>query len=148
MGDLGSVPGLQRPPGEGKGCRLQYSGLENSMDCVVHGVTKSQTRLSDFQFQVALVVKNWPADAGDTRDTLVQSLGQQDPLEENGNPLQYSCLENPHGQRSLGGYSPPGHKELDTKSWTQLQQPSMHARLLNQIMWEIFLTWPSGHVIN
>ena len=31
-----------------------------------------------------------------------------------GNPLQYSCLENPHGQRSLLGYSPWGHKELDT----------------------------------
>ena len=33
-----------------KGCPLQYSGLENSMDCVVHGVTKSRTRLSDFYF--------------------------------------------------------------------------------------------------
>ena len=31
-----------------------------------------------------------------------------------GNPLQYSCLENPHGQRSLAGYSPQGHKESDT----------------------------------
>ena len=31
-----------------------------------------------------------------------------------GNPLQYSCLENPHGQRSLAGYSPRGHKESDT----------------------------------
>ena len=39
------------PPGEGKGCPLQYSGLENSMDCIVHGVTKSQTRLSGFHFQ-------------------------------------------------------------------------------------------------
>ena len=88
------------------------------MDCVVHGVAKSQTRLSDFQFQVAQVVKNWPADAGDTRDTLVQSLGREDPLEENGNPLQYSCLENTHGQRSLAGYSPQGHKELDTTAAT------------------------------
>ena len=33
--------------------------------------------------------------------------------EGNGNPLQYSCLENPHGQRSLAGYSAWGHKELD-----------------------------------
>ena len=47
-GDLGSIPGLGRPPGKGKGYPLQYSGLENSMDCIVHGVTKSQTRLSDF----------------------------------------------------------------------------------------------------
>ena len=42
-GDLGSVPGLGRPPGEGKVYSLQYSGLENSMDCIVHGVAKSQT---------------------------------------------------------------------------------------------------------
>ena len=35
------------------------------------------------------------------------------PGEGNGNPLQYSCLENPHGQRSLEGYSPRGHKESD-----------------------------------
>ena len=50
VGDLGSIPGLGRSPGEGKGYPLQYSGLENFMDCVVHGVTKSQTRLSDFHF--------------------------------------------------------------------------------------------------
>ena len=48
VGDLGLIPGLGRFPGEGKGYPLQYSGLENPMDCVVHGVTKSQTRLSDF----------------------------------------------------------------------------------------------------
>ena len=47
-GDLGSVPGLGRAPGEGKGYPLQYSGLENSMDCIVYRVTKSWTRLSDF----------------------------------------------------------------------------------------------------
>ena len=39
-GDLASIPGLGRSPGEGKGYRLQYSGLENSMDCIVHGVFK------------------------------------------------------------------------------------------------------------
>ena len=50
VGDLGSIPGLGRSPGEGKGYSFQYSGLENSMDCIVHGVTQSQTRLSDFHF--------------------------------------------------------------------------------------------------
>ena len=50
-GDLGSVPGLGRSPGEGKGYPLQYSGLENSRDYIVHGVTKSRTRLSNFHFQ-------------------------------------------------------------------------------------------------
>ena len=43
-GDLGSIPGLGRSPEEGKGYLLQYSGLENSIDCIVHGVTKNQTR--------------------------------------------------------------------------------------------------------
>ena len=51
-GDLGSIPGLGRSPGEGKGYPLQCSGLENSMDCILHGVTKSQTQLSDFHFTI------------------------------------------------------------------------------------------------
>ena len=50
VGDLGSIPGLGRSLGERKGYPLQYSGLENSMDCIVHGVAKSRTRLSDFHF--------------------------------------------------------------------------------------------------
>ena len=49
-GDLGSIPGLGTSPGEGKGYPPQYSGLENSMDCIVHGVAKSWTQLSDFRF--------------------------------------------------------------------------------------------------
>ena len=55
VGDLGSIPGLERSPGERKGYPLQYSGLENSMDCIVHGVTKSQTQLSDFHFHSSLL---------------------------------------------------------------------------------------------
>ena len=42
-GDLGSIPGLGRCPGDGKGYPLQYSGLENSMDCIVHGIAESDT---------------------------------------------------------------------------------------------------------
>ena len=49
-GDLGLIPGLGRSPGEEKGYPPQYSGLKNSMDCTVHGVSKSQTQLSYFQF--------------------------------------------------------------------------------------------------
>ena len=49
-GDLGSIPGLGRSPGEGNGYSLQYSGLENPTDCIVYGVTKSWTQLSDFHF--------------------------------------------------------------------------------------------------
>ena len=48
-GDLGSIPGLGRSPREGNGYPLQYSGLENSMDCIVHGLAKSRT-LSDFHY--------------------------------------------------------------------------------------------------
>ena len=47
-GGLGSIPGLGRSPGERNGFPFQYSGLENSMDYRVHGVTRSWTRLSDF----------------------------------------------------------------------------------------------------
>ena len=52
MRDTGSIPGFGRSPGEGNGYPLQYSGLENSMDCIVHGVAKSQTRLNDFHFHL------------------------------------------------------------------------------------------------
>ena len=47
-GDLGFIPGLGRSPGEGKGYPLHILGLENSMDCIVHGVAKSWTQLRDF----------------------------------------------------------------------------------------------------
>ena len=50
VGDLGWIPGLGRSPGEGNSYPLQYSGLENFMDYIVHGVAKRQTRLSDFPF--------------------------------------------------------------------------------------------------
>ena len=49
-GDLGSIPGLGRSPGEGKGYPFQYSGLENSVDFIVHRVAKRQTQLSNFHF--------------------------------------------------------------------------------------------------
>ena len=63
--------------------------------------------------QVALVVKNLAANAGDIRNPgSIPGLGRS-PEEGLGNPLQYSWLENPHGQRSLTGYSPWGSKESD-----------------------------------
>ena len=66
---------------------------------------------SEWASPMAQRARNPPA----TQETQVQSLGWEDsPGEGNGNPLQYSRLENPHGQRSLAGYSPWGHKESDT----------------------------------
>ena len=57
---------------------------------------------------MVLVVKNPPANAGDIRDvTLIPGLGRSG-AGDHGNPLQYSCLENPHGQSNLGDYSQKG----------------------------------------
>ena len=53
----GSIPGLGRSPGEGNGCPLQYSTLDNSMDCIVHGVSKSWNQLSNFHFQLSWMGK-------------------------------------------------------------------------------------------
>ena len=53
--DLDLIPGLGRSLGEGQGYPLQYSGLENSMDSIVHGVTKSWTQLSDFHMMMNFV---------------------------------------------------------------------------------------------
>ena len=69
--------------------------------------------------RVVLVVKNLTASAGDTRDEgLIPGSGRS-PRGGQGNPLQYSCLENPHGQRSLAGYSPQGCMESDRTEVTQ-----------------------------
>ena len=67
-------------------------------------------------YLVAQAVKNLPA----MWETWIPSLGQEDsPGEGMATHSQYSCLENPHGQRSLVGYSPQGGKESDTTEGTQ-----------------------------
>ena len=108
-GDQGSIPGLGRSPGEGKGYPLQYSGLENSMDSTVHGVTKSRTRLTNFHFTSYLAIQGFPGDAvvknmsasvGDARDAGSIPVLERSPREGNDNLLQYSCLENPMDRRT------------------------------------------------
>ena len=93
-GDFGSIPGWEASSGEGIGYPLQYSWYS----LMFRRCKKKK--------------KNPPA----MWETWVRSLGGEDPLEGGGhdNPLQYSSLENPHGQRSLAGYSPWGRKESDT----------------------------------
>ena len=60
--------------------------------------------------QVVLVVKNPPAHAGDTRDAGSVAGSGRSPGGGHSSPLQYSCLENPHGQRNLAGHSPRGRR--------------------------------------
>ena len=73
--------------------------------------------------QVALVVKNLPANAGDIRDMGSISGSERSPGEGNGNPLQYS-----HGQRSLAGYGPQGCKESDMTEATEHTSTSTEKR--------------------
>ena len=80
------IPGLGRSPGEGKGYLLQYSGLENSMDTIVHGVTKSQTQLKQLSMRTWLYIYIYVCVCA----CVYTHIG-----EGNGTPLQYSCLENP-----------------------------------------------------
>ena len=91
MGDLGWVPGSGRSPGEGKGYPLQCSCLENPRDrgawwAAVHG--------GKLGFPGGTVIKNLPANAGDTSSPDSISGSGRSPGEGNDNPLQYSCLEN------------------------------------------------------
>ena len=73
------------------------------------------------------MVKNLPANSGDTG--LIPGLGRS-PGEENGNPIQYSCLGNPI-KRSLVGYSPWGCKELDTTVHIGVFYPALKTRGCN-----------------
>ena len=86
--------------------RTSFPGSEKCFVVKIYAVLRKTCGAS----QVALVLKN-PLDiAGDAGSIPV--LGRS-PEGGHGNPLQYSCLENPHGQRRLAGYSPWACKELD-----------------------------------
>ena len=93
-GGLGLIPWLGRSHGEGKGYPLQYFGPENSMDCIVHRVAKSWTRLSDFHFPWWVSGKESACSAGDL--SIIPGLGRSHG-EGKGYPLQYSGLENSTG---------------------------------------------------
>ena len=72
--DIGLIPGLGRCPGEGSSYPLQYSGLENSMECIVHAVAKSPTRLSNFHFTSSIHAWRTPRTEEPGR---LQSIGLQ-----------------------------------------------------------------------
>ena len=104
VGDLGSITGLERSPGEGKGHSLQYSGLQNSLDYTVHGVALVGifSPLHGFWLSVNFFC------------ICVVPLGQEDPWRRAWQPTPVFLPGESHGQRSLGGYSPWCCKELDT----------------------------------
>ena len=99
--DTGEIPGSGRSPREGNGNPVQYSCLENPMgrggwQATVHGVTKSQTQLSDFHYLFSYCGKlKWKESAHSLGDLgLIPGSGRS-PGGGHGNPLQYSCLEKP-----------------------------------------------------
>ena len=112
--------------GEGNGNPLQCSCLENPRDGKLGGLPPMGSHRvghnwSDLAIAPltglpsgAVVKKNPPANAGDTRDKGSASGSGRSPGEGNCNPLQYSCLENPMDRGALVGYSPWGCKESDT----------------------------------
>ena len=73
-GDLGLIPGLGRSPGEGKGYSLQYPGLENCMDCIVHGVTKSQTQLKRLSEHAHSIYKRFVKSESESHSVMSDSL--------------------------------------------------------------------------
>ena len=113
-GDLGSITGLGRSPGEGTGYLLQYSSPENFMDCIVLWVTKSRTRLSLSLY--------WGLPWWLRRQSIYLQCGRPrfDPWvgkilwRRKWQPTPVLLPGKSHGKRSLVGYSPWGCKELDT----------------------------------
>ena len=126
-GDVGLIPGLGRSLGGGNGNPLQYFCLENPMDrgalwVPVHSVAKSwpwlvtwDARRNNWVFPRGTMVKNSPANAGGARDASSIPRPGRSPGEGNGNPLQYSCLENPM-DRGAWGATVPGVAKI----WTRL----------------------------
>ena len=136
--------------GEGNGNPLQCSCLENPRDggawwAAVYGVAQSRTRLKQLSSSSNPTRRSWlgfpggsdgkesARNAGDLGS--IPGLGRS-PGEGNGNQLcQYSFLENPHGQRSLTGYSPWGCKESDMTEWLSTAQ--------HKSWWVIKCLWAS-----
>ena len=125
VGDLGSIPGLGRSPEEGKGYALQYSGLESSMDCTVHGVARSQTWLTDFHFH--LQRKRWSF-GGLRIERLVISCLNWNTWESKGAwrviTRGTAAQTRPCGQ--------PGHQRAE-ETWARLPEAETIARISSKI---------------
>ena len=130
-GDIGLISGLGGSPGE-KNCNpLQYSGPENFMDCVVYGVAKSWTRLSDFHSlrlktksnKMTETTKQLQKDGSDGQESACQWrrcrrcgfspwVGKI-PWRRAWQPTPVFLPGEYYRQRSLAGYNPQDHKESD-----------------------------------
>ena len=117
VGDLDLISGLGRSPGEGKGYPLQYTGLENSMGSIVHGVAKSQTRLRAFHFHLGFSCSS----VGKESVCSVRRPGFHPwvgkiPWRRKWQPTRVFLPGESHGQRSLAGYGPRGRKSRTSLS--------------------------------
>ena len=113
---MSSIPGSGRSPGEGHGNPLQYSCLENSMGRETWRATDSNMTEEAQHACMQLCALHFTQlgfPGGSASKEPSCNAGRY-PRRGHGNPLQYFCLEKLHGQRNLAGYSPQGHKELDT----------------------------------
>ena len=131
-GDPSSIPGPGRSAGEGRGCRLQYSGLKNSMDYMVCGVSKSWTWLSNFHFHITFSGKE-PACQFRRRDIKEAGLipEWEDPLEE-GMATHSSILAWRTPWTQEPGGLPHGYRVANSR--TRLKQLSMHAHRHRQVL--------------
>ena len=113
VGGLGSIAGLGRSPGEGKGYPLQYSGLENSMDCIVHRSQRVGRDWVTFTFTFCLGM-GFPGGASGKEPTCQCRKHRRHrfdpwvrniPLRRKWQPTSVSLPRETHGQRKLAGYS-------------------------------------------
>ena len=106
----GGCPGQLKMARVGDTSRLVLKHMRDTILCLLGFQKKLEILRADGQEPGRSVVKNLPANAGDTGS--IPGSGRS-PGGGNGDPLQYSCLDNAHGQRSLLGYSPQARKESD-----------------------------------
>ena len=115
---------LALPPISPEALDFQVPRVVNSPLCEGSGL--KEISMDILQVPVRLVVQNPPASAGDIRDASLIPGSERSPGGGHGNPLQYSCLENPHGHGNRAGYSPQGGKESDMTEATEHSTQHKH----------------------